>query len=102
MRRCRATLSGGHGRWARMASSQVNLFLTRSTGHGRADRTAARSAGGEFACLVSEEGAFDEGADGGLFVGVELGDGFEVVAEFSGMLGLLQLRLTVVETDHAA
>jgi hypothetical protein len=31
-----------------------------------------------------------------------LGDGFEVVAEFSGMLGLLQLRLTVVETDHAA
>jgi hypothetical protein len=42
------------------------------------------SAGGEFAGLVAEEGAFDEGADGVAFVGVELVDGFEVVAEVVG------------------
>jgi hypothetical protein len=30
--------------------------------------------------LVAEEGSFDEGADGGLFVGVEVVDGFEVEA----------------------
>ena len=29
---------------------------------------------------MAEEGGFDEGADHGLFVGVELVDGFEVVA----------------------
>lgn len=29
-----------------------------------------RGSAGEFACLVSEEGGFDEGADGVLFVGV--------------------------------
>ena len=42
------------------------------------------SAGGEFAGLVAQEGAFDEGADGVAFVGVELVDGFEVVAEVVG------------------
>jgi hypothetical protein len=31
--------------------------------------------------LVSEEGGFDEGADGCLFVGVELVEGGEVVLE---------------------
>lgn len=34
--------------------------------------------------MVSEEGAFEEGADGCLFVGVELVDGFEVVGEVVG------------------
>ena len=34
--------------------------------------------------MVAEEGAFDEGADGVAFVGVELVDGFEVVAEVVG------------------
>lgn len=48
--------------------------------------SSVRSAGGESACLVSEEGSFDEGADGGLFVGVEVVDGFEVEAE-SGVGG---------------
>lgn len=36
---------------------------------------------GEFAGLVSEECAFDEGSDVLLFVGVELVDGFEVDGE---------------------
>jgi len=40
-----------------------------------------RSAGGEAAGLVAEEGAFDEGADGGLFVWGELVEGFEVQAQ---------------------
>jgi hypothetical protein len=39
------------------------------------------SAGGEASCLVPQEGSFDEGADGGLFVGVEVVDGFEVQPE---------------------
>jgi hypothetical protein len=39
---------------------------------------------GEFAGLVAEEGGFDEGADGGLFVGVELVEGGEVVFEVLG------------------
>lgn len=30
---------------------------------------------------MAEEGAFDEGADGVLFVGVELGEGFEVMSQ---------------------
>ena len=47
--------------------------------------------------MVSEEGAFDEGADGGLFVGVELGDGFEVVAEFGGDVGV---AFVGVEDEH--
>jgi hypothetical protein len=34
--------------------------------------------------VVAEECAFDDVADGGLFVGVELGDGCEVVAEVWG------------------
>lgn len=34
--------------------------------------------------MVAKEGAFDEGADGGVFVGVELVDGFEVVADVVG------------------
>ena len=33
---------------------------------------------------MAEEGVFDEGADGGLFVGVELADGFEVVGDVVG------------------
>ena len=33
---------------------------------------------------MSQEGAFDEGADGVAFVGVELVDGFDVVAEVVG------------------
>ena len=33
---------------------------------------------------MAQEGAFDEGADGVAFVGVELVDGFEVVAEVVG------------------
>lgn len=33
---------------------------------------------------MAEEGAFDEGADGVAFVGVELVDGFEVVAQVVG------------------
>lgn len=40
----------------------------------------------EFAGLVAEEGGFDEGADDGLFVGVELVEGGEVVAEVGGEL----------------
>ena len=39
---------------------------------------------GEFAGLVAEEGGFDEGADGCLFVGVELVEGGEVVFEVGG------------------
>ena len=35
--------------------------------------------------MVAEEDAVDEGADGGLFVGVEVGDGFE--AELPGFVG---------------
>jgi hypothetical protein len=35
-----------------------------------------RSAG-EFAGLVADEDAVDDGADGVLFVGVEVGDGLE-------------------------
>jgi hypothetical protein len=45
--------------------------------------TSARSAG-EFAGLVAEQDAVDEGADGCLFVGVEVGDGFE--AELPGLV----------------
>ncbi len=54
-----------------------------------------RSAGGEAAGLVAEEGAFDEGADGGLFVGVELADGFEVVGDLVG-----HGALAFVEDEH--
>ena len=46
---------------------------------------------------MSEEGAFDEGADGGLFFGVELGEGFEVVAEFGGDVGVAFFG---VEDEH--
>lgn len=38
---------------------------------------------------MAEEGAFDEGADRLLFVGVELGDGFEVVGEVVGGAALV-------------
>jgi hypothetical protein len=45
--------------------------------------------------LVAEEGAFDEGADGGLFVGVELADGFEVVGDAFGGVAFV-----FVEDEH--
>lgn len=60
----------------------------------RPDSVAAPvgSAGGEFAGLVAQEGAFDEGADGVAFVGVELVDVFEVVAQVVGEGVLLGRR----------
>ena len=39
--------------------------------------------------MVSEEDGFDEFADDGLFVGVELVDGFEVEAEVVGWLAFV-------------
>lgn len=39
---------------------------------------------GDFACLVAEECAFDDVLDGGLFVGVQLVEGFEVEAQAAG------------------
>jgi len=42
------------------------------------------SSAGDFAGLVADEGGFDEGFDDGLFIYVELVDGFEVSA---GVLG---------------
>ena len=46
---------------------------------------AAPRSAGEFSGLVAEEDAVDEGADGGLFVGVEVGEGFE--AELPHVVG---------------
>ena len=52
--------------------------------------------GCEFAGLVSEEDGFDEFADDGLFVGVELVDGFEVVFEVVGGLAFVGVEREVV------
>ena len=45
---------------------------------------------------MSEECAFDEGDDGGLFVGVEVVDGFEVVCE----VGVGGAAFVVVEEER--